>query len=420
VQGYRHAALLGLWGLFWLVSTPVLAAYSTPLAHGPAVDARAAVVLDVTTGLVLHAANGTARLPMASLTKIMTALVALEQGQLQDEILIPPEATRISGNRVPLAPGAVYTLEELLFALLLTSANDAAQAIALHYGDSVAGFVRLMNVKAQALGLTDTHFTNPTGLDAPGHYSSALDMARLTAYALQHPVFRRLVGTLQVELPPRGDLPGRQLQNQNYLLATYPGALGVKIGYTSRAGFCLVGAAAQEGRQVVAVLLGSDFEHGYADLARLLTWGFVHFEARRLADTATPYVFGPVVGGTGALVAHPAGPLTVLLERGRNQTPAVEVVWYEPLEPPIERGQVVGRLEVHLDGRLVAVQPLLASAALAKVQTGPPPWLGSSLAGVLVALRCFRWWAQRRNRRLGQENPPTGAILREGRQREVP
>lgn len=234
----------------------------------PAVTAQAAIVSDVTSGQVLAEKNAHQRLAPASTTKIATALVALQQGQLEEQIVIP-ESALIEGAQMGLSPGQVVTLEELLYGLLLPSGNDAAMAIAQHIGGSVDGFVAMMNQEAEALGLTDTHFANPHGLDAPDHYSSAYDLMVMARQALANPTFARIVST------PEYTFRGRRLTNRNELLGNYPGADGVKTGTTSTAGECLVASATRQGHQVLVVVLGS--QDRYGDASTLLNYYFDHY-----------------------------------------------------------------------------------------------------------------------------------------------
>ncbi len=234
----------------------------------PEVTAQAAIVGDVTSGQILAEKNAHQRLAPASTTKIATALVALQRGQLEDQVTVH-ESALIEGARMGLSPGQVVTLEELLYGLLLRSGNDAAMAIAQHIGGSVDGFVEMMNQEAKELGLTDTHFANPHGLDAPDHYSSAYDLMVLARQALANPTFAEIVSTQQYTFR------GRRLSNRNELLGNYPGADGVKTGTTPGAGECLVASATREGHQVLVVVLGS--EDRYGDASILLDYYFDHY-----------------------------------------------------------------------------------------------------------------------------------------------
>jgi D-alanyl-D-alanine carboxypeptidase (penicillin-binding protein 5/6) len=241
----------------------------------PVLHARAAAVYDATAGRFLWMLNGDRELPMASLTKMMTALVALRD--LHEDtatvMTVPPEVKRVYGEVIYLTPGETYTFGELLDALLLESANDAAVTIAVNAAGSEQAFVAQMNDAAAALGLSETHFVNAHGLDAPGHYSSAHDLALLGAAAMQDPVFRAVVGTRRATIPWPEKNSVRTLTNQNLLLAGFPGANGIKTGYTSEALNCVVGSAEADGREMIAVVMGEPRTWEWRDESDLLRYG---------------------------------------------------------------------------------------------------------------------------------------------------
>jgi D-alanyl-D-alanine carboxypeptidase (penicillin-binding protein 5/6) len=223
----------------------------------PVIDASAAVAVDGETGTVLFDKNARVRRPPASMTKVVTAIVALEKGNLQDKVKTKVGAADMPGSSVMgLVVGDELTLKELLEGLLLPSGNDAAMAIAQHVGGSEKQFVQMMNDKVAALGLKDTHFTNPHGLQDEQHYSSAYDMAMLALYAMKNPTFAEIVKTADISVAT----PNRtfKLANTNPLLGVYPGVDGVKTGSTDEAGLCVVASAIQNGRRVFVTLMDSD------------------------------------------------------------------------------------------------------------------------------------------------------------------
>lgn len=236
------------------------------LQSPPEPRAGAALLADETTGQVLLEKHARDRRAVASTTKIMTALLVLERCSLDEVVVVSQEAALTGGNRVGLAPGEQVTVLDLLYGLLLNSGNDAATALAEHVAGSVAGFVTLMNVRAQELGLADTHFVNPHGLDAPEHYSTAYDLWLLSREALKNGTFRQIVGT------PDHSIGGRHYVNLNQMLTTYPGADGVKTGTTDLAGECLVVSATRQGHRLIAVVLNS--ANRYEDAKSLLDYGF--------------------------------------------------------------------------------------------------------------------------------------------------
>lgn len=243
----------------------------------PAVSAQGAAVIDVESGRILFQKRGNEKMRVASLTKIMTAIVAIEEGKLDQLVTAPDYAIGTEGSSIYLRHGEKLTLEHLLYGLMLRSGNDAAVTIADHIGGSMEGFARLMNEKAEYLGLPNTHFTNPHGLDdSQNHYSTAVDMAKLTAYALQNEDFQKIVATKVIQIPQEGEKWDRKLINKNKMLRLYEGADGVKTGYTKLAKRCLVSSATRDDRQVAVVTLNAP--NDWEDHARLLDYGFQQYQ----------------------------------------------------------------------------------------------------------------------------------------------
>lgn len=277
------------------ISNAVINASETSLAKpldqsmaAPKLSARSAALIDVESGRILYGQDMDRELPIASLTKIMTAIVAIEEGDINDLVTVSPRAVGVEGSSIYLQQGETLRLNDLLYGLMLRSGNDAAVAIAEHVGGSVPGFVRLMNEKAAWLGLNHTHFMNPHGLDEEGHYASAHDLAVLSAYALKNPVFQEIVKTTKTTAPLPGAAWDRLWINKNKMLRLYPGADGIKTGYTEMAKRCLASSATRNGIQLAAIVLndGNDWEDSMA----LLDYGFTHFDWVRLADPLTPIV----------------------------------------------------------------------------------------------------------------------------------
>ena len=272
-----------------LLALPALAARAAPAAPAqlpaavpaPTTSAMAAVLMDPDTGQVFLAQHATDERAMASTTKIMTALVAITYGSLDQLITVGPDIAQLDGTGASVAylqPGDVLTLRQLLYGLLLPSGDDAAIVIADGVAGSQAGFVYLMNDEAHLLGLNQTHYVNVHGLDANGHYSSALDLARLTAFALRDPTFAQIVGTATYQLPATASHTVYQWANTDKLLfpPVYPGVLGVKTGSTGNAGECLVFAAqGSTGRLIGVVLDEPDTDSRFTDARALLDWGFM-------------------------------------------------------------------------------------------------------------------------------------------------
>ena len=251
-------------------------------------------MLDAVSGRVLYEKNADQQSLIASTTKIMTALVVCERCNVLDRVRIPKEAVGIEGSSMYLKEGEVLTVQELLYGLMLSSGNDAAVALAIYCGGTVEGFAELMNDKARVLGLRQTHFENPHGLDAPGHYSTARDLAILAAYAMDDPLFYKTVSAKSVTI---GD---RYLQNHNKLLWQVEGADGVKTGYTRAAGRILVSSATREGRRLVAVTINAP--NDWQDHKTLLEDGFSRFQVKRLVSEGGSVGMLEVAGGQGKYV----------------------------------------------------------------------------------------------------------------------
>lgn len=242
----------------------------------PPIHSAAAVVLDAGTGALLFSHEPHRRLPPASVTKIVTAMVALERGDPDASVTVdidgPAYSIETDSTVMGLVPGETLTLRDLLYGLMLLSGNDAAIAIADYIAGSEAAFVALMNAKAKELGLADTHFRNPHGLHDPDHYTSAHDIARLSLWAMRDPRFREIVEARKWTV--RGSYT-YTLYNKNDLLGRYPGADGLKLGWTEEAGVTLVGSATRDGRRLIVALL--DTEQRVRDVATLFDWAFAHF-----------------------------------------------------------------------------------------------------------------------------------------------
>jgi len=259
------------------VKLPVLSASwlrTHPIAEVPAIKGRAAIVVDLTTGQILYQQSQTTRYADASLTKMMTAMVAVDLAPLDTVITVPAAATLVEPNHMGISSGERLTVRELLEGMLLDSGNDAAEAIASGMVDRSA-FIDFMNQKAAQLHLRQTHFTNPSGLDDTNHYSTASDLAVVGATLLaDYPDLRSIVGSKQVSIYATPQHKAFNPINIDRLLWTYPGAIGLKPGYTGAAGYCLAAAATRNGRTILVVVLGST-QH-FTDAATLLDFGFRH------------------------------------------------------------------------------------------------------------------------------------------------
>ena len=325
------------------------------LENAPGLSARSAVLMDASTGRVLYASHAEDRALIASTTKIMTALLICEAGDLDRAVTIPPEAVGIEGSSMYLKAGETLSVRELLYGLMLRSGNDAAVALALADSGSISAFAAKMNEKAAVLGLNNTHYANPHGLDSEENYSTALDLARLTRFALQNPDFAQLVSTRSVTI---GD---RILTNHNKLLWQYSGAIGVKTGYTKTAGRILVGAAERDGRRLIAVTLADP--NDWADHAALFDYGFSQFSERQLvaADSVVGRI--PVIGGVDDYV-NLFSQFSFSYPLADGEQPELRLLAPHFIFAPCEA--VSATLEVWLDGTRIGAIPLRLAASAAE------------------------------------------------------
>ncbi|MBQ7821732.1 MAG: D-alanyl-D-alanine carboxypeptidase [Clostridia bacterium] len=313
-------------------------------------SARSAVLIDAASGTVMYEKNAHERLPMASTTKIMTALVALEYADKNAVVTVPAEAVGVEGSSVCLKAGESMTLEELLYAVMLESANDAAAAVAYIVGGSIEDFALMMNEKAQSLGLTDTSFANPHGLDAENHYTTAHDLARIAAEAMKNEDFRTIVSTYRYKIP-MSESGYRYLMNHNKLLKMYDGALGVKTGFTKKSGRCLVSAAERDGLMLVAVTLNAPDD--WRDHSAMLDYGFGNYEMNTLA-TADEYSFTLECVGkqtTHVTVTNPKG-ASVCMQKGSGEIEQT-VILPRFVYAPVSVGDVLGRIDFSCDGKVL-------------------------------------------------------------------
>ncbi len=260
-----------------------------PVSALPEISARSAILIDGASGRVLYEKDADRKSLIASTTKIMTATVAIEQCDLDMQVVIPPEATGIEGSSIYLKPGETLCVKELLYGLMLHSGNDAAVALAIAAGGSVEDFVALMNEKARQLGMTQSEFANPNGLDDEHNYSTARDMAKLTQYAMELEAFREIVSTKAITVG------NRSLANHNKLLWRYEGAEGVKTGYTKKAGRILVSSAERDGRRLIAVTINAPSD--WNDHTQLLDYGFEQFSLQTVLTKGERIGEVPVVSG---------------------------------------------------------------------------------------------------------------------------
>lgn len=326
---------------------------------GAQTSASAACVMEQSSRRVLYEKNAHERRAMASTTKVMTALVALEYGYLKDVVTISPKACGVEGSSLYLQAGEQLTLEDLLYGLMLRSGNDAAVAIAEHIGGSVEGFADMMNRKAQELGAENTHFVTPNGLDADDHYTTAYDLALISAAAMDNPDFGTIVSTQRYSMPCPGQEWDRVVVNKNRLLAEY-GADGIKTGYTKKAGRCLVASKTQNDMQLIAVALncGPMFE----DCQAMLDTAFARYEMTTIVPAGQALCFTGVNGGAkGVVEFETAQDIKIPLSDEERDIIAYQITAPFTLNAPVPKGMHAGAVDVYLDGQVVMTRPLCAA-----------------------------------------------------------
>ncbi len=316
--------------------------------------AKAALLLDGSSNHVLYEKNGKERLPMASTTKIMTCIIALEYGKLDDEVVFSKYAASQPDVQLNATAGQKFTLYDLLHSLMLESHNDTAVAIAEHIGGSVEGFAKLMNKKAEELGLKDTNFVTPNGLDAKDHYTTAYELALIASYAIKNERFLEIINSPNWTLKELTKNTTYSVVNKNRFLSLMDGAIGLKTGFTNNAGYCFVGGLKRDGKTLISVVLGAGWPphktYKWKDTQLLMNYGLDHFGYRNVSEGLQKIKDIPVLKGkdTKISVAYNADEKQVLL---RNSD-AISIVYDIPetLTAPINKGEQIGSITYYING----------------------------------------------------------------------
>jgi len=323
---------------------------SYAVTTGSNISARSAVLYCSDNSEFVFEKDADTAVPMASLTKVMTALVVLDRSDPQSVVEIPSEACGIEGSSVYLTAGEKLTVGDLLYALMLESANDAAVALALSVSDSVSDFAELMNRKAEELSLTSTHFTNPHGLDDEDHYSSARDLALLFDYALRNEDFAKIVSTYKYSIPYGDDPDGRSLVNHNRLLNSCEGCIGGKTGYTKRTGRCLVSACRRKDITLICVTLNDTDD--WADHRDMFDYGFSILDRYTLVNEGT-FVGMHLISGTSDTVRGKISTFEAVLTKDQynslNPVYRLKRFYYAP----VNNGDVLGSLVWYCEDKLI-------------------------------------------------------------------
>ncbi len=338
----------------------ILLCFAVPVSgqeYAGGVSAKAAILIEATTGRVLYAKNADSRLPMASTTKIMSALLTLEQPNLDEYFTVDPDAIRVEGSSMGLVEGDQVTLRALAYGMLLPSGNDAANAAAVKIGGTTENFIATMNERAELLGLSNTHFVTPSGLHDDAHYSTAKDMAMLTRAALKNPDFLAICSSKNAQLEFGNPPFKRWLKNSNKMLQNYEGAIGVKTGFTDEAGRCLVSAARRSGVTLICVTLSDP--NDWQDTANLFDYGFTQVSSHEIPASLAGEKTVKVTGGTQQeCKVELYGAATTVVDPSQLTAEFhLDRFYYAP----VQAGDLVGRVDYLYEGEVVASQQLMAS-----------------------------------------------------------
>ncbi|QQY80641.1 D-alanyl-D-alanine carboxypeptidase (penicillin-binding protein 5/6) [Keratinibaculum paraultunense] len=349
--------------IFILLLTIILFISSYSFGQKPNISAQSAILMDKESGRILIEYNPYIRLPMASTTKIMTALIALERGNINDKIEIKKHYVGVEGSSIYLYEGEIISLEDLLYGLMLRSGNDAAIAIADYIGGNIEQFVFMMNQKAKIIGANNTNFVNPHGLHDDNHYTTAYDLALITKEAMNIEKFTEIVKSKMWKAHREKN---NLFYNKNNTLWEYEGGDGVKIGYTIRAGRCLVSSATRNGRTIIAIVLND--RNWFNDCYNLLDYGFENFRNYVIFDRGQCLREIAVINGRKDFVSVVIKNLfTYPLKEEELDKVKIYIDLPNEILAPIEKNQVIGKARVYLDGVLIHEEDIISKEAVAKL-----------------------------------------------------
>ncbi|WP_343247164.1 D-alanyl-D-alanine carboxypeptidase family protein [Diplocloster hominis] len=333
--------------------------------------AQSAVLMDADSGRILYEKDGSAKLPMASTTKIMTLTVALESGNPDDVVEVSKLAASQPDVQLNIRTGEKYLLRDLLYSLMLESHNDVAVAVAEHIGGSVEGFADMMNQKARDIGAFHTHFVTPNGLDSDEHYTTASDLALIARYAIKNEKFIEITNTPSYSFSDIDGARSFTVNNKDAFLTQMDGAIGIKTGFTGKAGYCFVGALKRDDRTFISVVLACGWPPHktwkWADTQKLMNYGLDNYEYRHISEDGK--TFDPVSVEDGQI---PTVDLRMekqdlnLLMRPDEQV-NVEYEIPDVLKAPVEEGAIVGNVQYYVAGELYQVTPIYAAGSVSKI-----------------------------------------------------
>ena len=387
--------------VFCILLIVILNILPSAYAEEPQVVGETAVLMDFETGQVLYEKKADQKMYPASTTKMLTAIIALEMGKLDEEVVVSDNADGTEGSSIWLKKGEKLTLEDLLYALMLNSANDAAVAIAEHFAGSVDEFADIMNKTAAAYGAKNTNFTNPHGLPDENHYTTAYDLAVIARHALKNPTFTKIVQTKTKVIDRTHYVePTMLLINHNRLLWLYDGAIGVKTGYTTEAQQCIVAAAQKDGRTLIAVVMKTQGQNIWTDAKQLLDYGFNNYQIKKILSK------GDVVGKTTPKYSEKEIPLLASQDVYYNfpidYQPDIQKKVEMPVEPaaPLAKGAELGTVAIYDGAELISDVKFVSGAAVERpLKTYLWYKLLPIIAVLLIVCLIIRFF-KRKNRRI--------------------
>ncbi|SHO45805.1 D-alanyl-D-alanine carboxypeptidase family protein [Anaerocolumna xylanovorans] len=332
--------------------------------------AKAAALVDASNGRVLYEKNGYEELPMASTTKIMTCIVALENANLDDVVTVSKYASSMPDVQLNMIAGEKFYLRDLLYSLMLESHNDTAVAIAEHVGGSVTCFAMMMNAKAKELGCEHTSFVTPNGLDADGHYTTAVELSRIASYAIKNKEFLNIINTPSWQFTDITKGRTFAVNNKDRFLSIYDGAIGIKTGFTGKAGYCFVGAVQKDGKTFISTVLGSGWpphkNYKWADTKSLMDYGMKNYEMKQVFYTDKK--FDPVAvvkGKENYAYLYYEGDISLLIRKGEE----VRVDYSLPsiLKAPVVSDTQVGTAKYYIGDAIIGVVPILTKNSVEKI-----------------------------------------------------
>jgi D-alanyl-D-alanine carboxypeptidase (penicillin-binding protein 5/6) len=334
--------------------------------------AHAAILMDGDNGRVLWEMNGQEQRAMASTTKIMTSIITLEYGNLEDEVTISKKAASAPEVKLHIREGEKYTLGDLLYALMLESSNDVAVAIAEHVGGSVEEFGVMMTEKAKDIGAHNTSYKTPNGLDAEGHYSTAYDLALIARYALNNEDFVNIINTRQKEFYELTNNRYHMVHNKNAFLDMMDGAIGVKTGFTSQAGYCFVGAVKKDGKFFIAVVLASGWPPNrlwkFQDTEKIIKYALDHYEYQQIVEEEESRIFEPIYvidGQIEFVEVEMLGTIGLLMNGDEKIRKEIDIPI--TLQAPVQSDVTIGYMSIYINDELYQMLPIKTTQSVKKI-----------------------------------------------------